>query len=143
MQEIIKKLLDHVKENCTPVDREKRFSEMLDECYSFEKVGGPFEHMSPAKVLEEMDPIAFRCGVNDFGDGEGWIEVEGSDYVQDEVEKAKEEFMEELERKESDLSAEIDKMEADEDHDLEDLGQLKRDLHEVESDIQSIKSHSF
>lgn len=143
MQEIIKKLLDHVKENCTPVDREKRFSEMLDECYSFKKVGGPFEHMSPARVLQEMDPIAFRCGVNDFGDGEGWIEVEGSDYDQRDVEKAKAEFLEELEAEVSPLELEIEEMEADEDHNIQKLAILKQDLMELTAEIAAVNAHSF
>jgi hypothetical protein len=143
MQEIIKKLLDHVKENCTPIDREKRFSEMLDECYSFEKVGGPFEHMSPAKVLEEMDPIAFRCGVNDFGDEEGWIEVEGSDYDQRDVEKAKAEFLADLEAEVSPLELEIEEMEADEDHNIQKLAILKQDLMELTAEIAAVNAHSF
>lgn len=62
------KVIERVKEELSPVDIEESFADTLDECYSFEKVGGPFEHMSPSRVLKEIDPTAFRCGVNDYAD---------------------------------------------------------------------------
>lgn len=61
-------------------DRDQRFRDMLDECYSFKGVGGPFEHMLPSCVLEEMDPVAFRCGVNDFEDSDDTLEEFDGEY---------------------------------------------------------------
>lgn len=89
-------LIAFVVSECTAIDREERFDQMLDECYDFSAVGGPFAHMSPSSVLKECDPTAYRCGVNDYADGEGWIEIEGESYESDEVEKAREEFLDEL-----------------------------------------------
>jgi hypothetical protein len=70
------RLAELVKEELKPVDLDQRFRDMLDDCYSFKDVGGPFSGMSPSRVLEEMDPVAFRCGSNDAND-EDTEEYEG------------------------------------------------------------------
>ena len=51
-----------VKEELTPVDLEQRFDDTLDEIYGpeFEKLGGPFSHMTPSDVLRKVDPVAHR-----------------------------------------------------------------------------------
>ena len=46
------------------------YDESLDDCYTFDEVGGPFKGMSPARVLSEVDPTAYRCGLNDYNDAE-------------------------------------------------------------------------
>ena len=96
-RDIVKELKDHVASNCTPVDREQRFRDMLDDCYSLEGVGGPFANMTPSRVLEECDPTAFRCGVNDYEDSEDWVEIGGCYYERSNVEEAREEFISDLE----------------------------------------------
>lgn len=71
------------------------YNEMLDDCFSFASVGGPFEHMSPARVLAEVDPTAYRCGFNDWLDsldsGEGFKAhddlVERRGELEDEIEE--------------------------------------------------------
>jgi hypothetical protein len=104
----IREMIDHVKQECSIIDREERFRQMLDECYSFDSVGGPFAYMVPSKVLEEMDPTAFRCAVNDYIDGEETYEIDGETYDQREVDEAKDEFIEELEAEISALEEERD-----------------------------------
>lgn len=90
-------LLEYIRDNCTAIDREERFRDVLDEIYSFDSVGGPFAHMSPSRVLEEVDPVAFRCGVNDFMDGENTVEIFGDEYDADEAEQARERYADEVE----------------------------------------------
>jgi hypothetical protein len=97
MRNIIAELETKIAADCTPVDREAAFNDMLDECYSFADVGGPFAHMLPSRVLLECDPVAHRCGVNDYADGMEWVEVGSETYQQDDVEAAKQELIDELE----------------------------------------------
>lgn len=96
-----------VRDNLTKIDREERFDAMLDECYSFEKVGGPFAHMSPSSVLKECDPTAYRCGVNDW-DGDDWTEVDGETYDRREVQEQIDELVSELESEIETLEEEIE-----------------------------------
>ena len=42
---------------------EEKFRQMLDECYPALQIG--YLTFSPSRVLEELDPIAFACGVAD------------------------------------------------------------------------------
>lgn len=125
-----------VVSECTSVDREARFDSMLDDCYSFSEIGGPFAHMSPSSVLKECDPTAYRCGVNDFADSEGWIEIEGENYESDDVEKAREEFLDGLryEVKEiEDARDDADQLPLD----------LERELEALESSIAELEAHTF
>jgi hypothetical protein len=75
-----------IVENCTAIDREQAFRDMLDDCYGETEIAGMKYQTS--RVLEEVDPIAFRCGVNDyFGNGD-YVEVEGGTYHKDDADKA-------------------------------------------------------
>lgn len=141
--EIITKLEAHIASECKAINREERFDAMLDEVYSFESVGGPFASMSPSRVLKECDPIAHRCGVNDYGDGEGWVEVSGEDYESDDVDKARAEFVEGLESEISDLETEIEDLETDEEHDASELAGKQRKLAELQTDLKAVEAHSF
>ena len=71
----------------TEVDTSTAYDDMLDECYSLESVGGPFAHMLASRVLEEVDPIAYRCGQNDYEDSQrdDWEEIDGTYYDRREV----------------------------------------------------------
>ena len=83
------------------VDTEKAFNEMLDDCYSFKSVGGPFQYLCPSMVLFECLPTDYRCGLNDYVDAEvtdgRWEEVNGDYYDADEVEKLKDKIREQIE----------------------------------------------
>jgi len=88
--EIERRTVARVREELTPVDLEQAFDEMIDECYSFDGIGGPFEHMSPSRVLAEMDPTARRCGIADMSDNEDYEEIGGDSYDRREVERIRE-----------------------------------------------------
>lgn len=62
------RIAERVKDELTALDVEAQYRDMLDDCYSFESVGGIFAGMSPARVLEEVDPVAYRCGMGDYQD---------------------------------------------------------------------------
>ena len=50
---------------------EDMYDDMLDECYPEVVIGNM--RYSPARVLKDTDPIAYRCGLND------WLDAEMSD----------------------------------------------------------------
>ena len=62
------------------IDIEEATIEMLNDSYSFEKVGGPFAHMSAGDVLKDYDPCAFRQEVCNYQDymirTDMWIEYD-------------------------------------------------------------------
>ena len=49
-------------------EAEESYDDMLNDCYNFSCVGGLFENMLPSHVLESVDPIAYRCGFDDYVD---------------------------------------------------------------------------
>ena len=106
----MKTLIEHITSNCCAIDTESVYDDMINECYSLEKVGGPFAHMLASRVLKEVDPIAYRCGFSDFADSqrEFWAEVDGDYYERREAEKAKEEFVAELQAKAEKIEAELE-----------------------------------
>ena len=86
----IKDLEDYIVSECTIVDRETAFAESLDS-------DGPIDvrglSMMPSDIWKEMDPTAFRCGVNDYADGEPWTEVQGETYDNEDIGNALESFL--------------------------------------------------
>jgi len=105
-QEIEKRVAERVEQELTPVDTEEMYNEMLDDCYSFESVGGPFTCMEPHRVLEEVDPIAYRCGKNDYEDS-----------LRDEYEDINENFYDKKEVQDirDEVEAEVEEEQAEED----------------------------
>jgi hypothetical protein len=49
-----------------PVDLEQLYRDMLDECEPEVKVAGL--SFCASRIVEELDPVAFRCGVCDYAD---------------------------------------------------------------------------
>ena len=112
---------DRVVANCQAFSMEESYDEMLNGCYSFKSVGGPFGHMKPASVLEEMDPTAYRCGLNDYADSMRDTAVElsnGDYYTVDDCNEVKAEI-------ETELESELEELQADEDSDKEELEALE------------------
>ncbi len=103
-------LIAYIESNVTEIDLEKRFDAMLDECYSFKNIGGPFAYMNPSDVLREVDPTQYRIGVSEMTEEEGIFEINNSYYDGEEVEKYKEEFKDDLESAASDLEEEIEEL---------------------------------
>jgi hypothetical protein len=130
--ETLKDLAAHIAANCTPVDREAAFDAMLDDCYTFEKMGDPFASMSPSRVLRECDPIAYRCGVNDYADGEEWTEIGSETYETEAAEIARTEFVGELETEADELEREVDEID-----DMPEGEKLRADLATLRENINA------
>ena len=86
---------------------EEEYKEMLNECY------GEFHGFEYSSILEELDPTAFRCGLNDYCDNKDvkdtqeWIEAnEKVESFQNEIEN--------LEASIEDLEIEIEDLENEE-----------------------------
>lgn len=140
---VIDRLIEHIQDNCKAIDIDQQYDDMLDECYSLESVGGPFACMSASRVLQEVDPVAYRCGKNDWVDGNEWLEI-GSDYYDsDSVKRARDEFLEGLDSEISDLETEIEDTESDEGHNVSELAASKRKLEELRADFDLAKKHTF
>lgn len=145
---VITSLLAHIVNECRAVDREAAFDSMLDECYSFSSVGGPFAHMSPSSVLRECDPTAHRCGVNDYADGMDWTEVDGETYEDSEIEAARESFADtkrdEITAKETEL-ADIEEQASQEDGAdwREETAKVKAEIATLETELAEIEGYSF
>ena len=139
----IQDLIQHITDECKAVDREERFDALLDDCYDFSKVGGPFEHMSPSTVLKECDPIAYRCGVNDYADGEGWLEIGGDYYESSDVEEARESFVDELESELSDLEAELEELNIEEDRQEPEIDRIQSEISALSAFIKECRNYSF
>lgn len=112
VKSIVSRLEAFITEELTAPDLEELYDSMLDDCYSFKQVGGPFENMSPSRVLKEVDPIAYRCGLNDWAD-QDYVEVGGKMYGKEEVREKQEEFCEQIRGEIEDLEEEIEEREAE------------------------------
>jgi hypothetical protein len=60
------KIIDRIKAELTPVDLEQRYRDTLDEIYPEVKIG--CARYWPSKIVEELSPTDFRCGVVDYAD---------------------------------------------------------------------------
>jgi hypothetical protein len=99
LKELLEQWRARIESDCDKVDMEAMYSDMLDECYSFESVGGPFVYMSPSKVLESMDSTAFRCGLNDYADSmrDEYVELSNGHYRVEDCGLVKDEIVDEWE----------------------------------------------
>ena len=97
MKTVEERMIEAIKRGeLSAPDRDQKFRDMIDECYSFKLVGGIFATMQPSRVLEEMDPIAFRCGVNDYEDSDDSLEeFEGDYYDKDKLDELRDECQQE------------------------------------------------
>lgn len=146
MRDIIQELHDKIADDCTPVDADKAYADCLDECYSFKDVGGIFAYMQPSKVLQEMDPTAYRCGFNDWLDGENFYEVDGEYYYGTDLERVRDELIDELESELSDLQEELDEEEPETDGWSEAYHRQQDKMTEVntlEELLQKLRKHTF
>ena len=113
------RLTTRIKDELEALDTDKLYDDMLDEVYSFSKVGGPFENMLPSKVLFDCDPIAYRCGYSDWLDSERdrIIEIEGDYFDREKVEAIRDEIVAELDAEIASLDEELAELSRDEDSD--------------------------
>jgi len=84
-----------------PVDLEQLYRDMLDECEPEVKVAGL--SFCASRIVEELDPVAFRCGVCDYADSlvndSITEEIDGNHYDWREAES----IVEEVEAEEEEL----------------------------------------
>ena len=92
-----------------PDDYEDQFDESLDDSIPEIEIG--CLTYSPAHVLKNVDPIAYRCGLNDFIDS---LDVEDSDEY-----KALQTEIDQLQSDSEDLESEIEDLESE----IEDLNE--------------------
>jgi hypothetical protein len=80
-------------------DYEKSYKECLDDSGTVEVAGISFD---PSQILEELDPTAYRCGLNDY--------VDSKDKEEDPKFKELEKELEELESELVDLESELEEI---------------------------------
>lgn len=155
-QEKLKQLKSRIRDEHDSVSMEDLYDSMLDECYSFEKVGGSFTYLKPSNVLKEMRPTDYRCGLADYSDSVSseYVEVFCDEYYRTEdVEETKNEMVYEIEQEIAGLENELndldndlknlEKMEPNSPEDKEDLrdqiNEVKENISELEEDIQALE----
>jgi len=144
VRDIIQELHDKVKDDLTELDVDSMYDDMLDECYDLSEVGGPFSHMLASKVLEECDPIAYRCGFTDWLDSlsDQYYEVDGNYYHGPDLERVKDELIDELEDETGDLQTQLDDMsEADIDAGVDEV--VQQQIDELEELVAKLRKYSF
>ena len=85
-----------------PEDYQDQFDELLDDSSPEIEIGSLT--YSPSHVLKNVDPVAYRCSLNDFVDS---LDVEDSDEY-----KALQEEIDQLESDKEDLESEIEDLES-------------------------------
>ncbi len=134
-------MIAHVVSELNAIDVEQRFRDMLDEIYDFDNVGGPFSHMLPSEVLEEMDPIAFRCGCADHSSSEDWYEINGDQYEIREVDEAADEYIADLESQLTDLESDLAELEANEEEDG--ASETKQQIANLQAEIDACQKYKW
>lgn len=144
------RLNSHVISECREVDVGSSYDEMLDDCYSLDKVGGPFSGMSASRVLREVDPVCYRCGMSDYLESQRdqWVEIEGNHYEAREAEEAKEAFLDELRNDLEEIESEITELEESAEEGEPDtwsaeLAELNPRAVELRDQIAAVEAHSF
>ena len=84
-----------------PDDFADQFDDMLDESGTVEAGGYSFY---PSRILKELDPVAYRCGLNDFADS--YFDKEETDEY-----RSLQEEIDQLESDIEDLESEIEDLE--------------------------------
>lgn len=144
-QDIIAQLEARIAEEKIPVDLEERFRNLLDELYSFDAIGGPFSGMSPSRVLEEVDPVAFRVGVSEY-DASEFVEVDGEHYETASAENVRDDMIDEIDFEIQDIQNEIDDDDLEEDGDKmseEERAEKEAELDKLAEKMQELKDHTF
>jgi hypothetical protein len=157
MTKAVDELMERIRDELSPVDADKSYDDFLDEVYSFKSVGGIFAYMQPSQVLEQMDPVAYRCGFTDWLDGEDLIDVGvGCDeyYLREDMEQVQDDLVSELESELSDRKDELDelkdqraKLESDEDEAIGNteasIEITQNEIAALEQKIKELKDHVF
>lgn len=130
-------MLEHVTSECSPVDVEKVYDEMLNECSECCQL---CEQFGASRILKELDPTAYRCGMVDYVDSLRLIEIEGAEYEPGDVDKAQEEFIDELKSELSDLQTELDETDPE---DIKEQRRINSAIVEKEQEIDDCERHQW
>ena len=91
MNKIDEMLEARIKEELTPIHIEDYYTAALDDIYPVVQICGLT--FSPSQIVKELDPTAFRCGMQDYLDGDDTLEYVADEwYIAYEVEKLREEI---------------------------------------------------
>lgn len=133
-------LENKILETLSPIDVEEAYREMLDDCYETVEVGGL--SFCPSRVVEELDPTAFRCGMSDYADSmsDQWIEVCGDYYDLDKIMEIRDDIVSELEDEDADLEEEIDALMEDEEPDTEEINKLSKRRQEIFAEKEELEN---
>lgn len=142
------KLLARITDNLTPLDTEDMYRSMLEECYGDIEVAGLT--FSAARIVEELDPTAFRCGLVDYVDSLSLVEINGDYYEQDAVEAERDSLIADLEMEVDELKGDIDQINDDILDETLDSGEGEFQIREVQekidaltAEIEEIKEYTF
>ena len=143
IENIIAELETRIAADCKIVDREAAFNECLDAEGEVNVAGLTF---MPSQIWREMDPTAHRCGVNDYADGQDWVEVRGETYQQDDAEAIKTDLTDDLDSQKTDLEGELDAEENPDEGETvnaEEVARMKAEIEAIESQLAELEKHSF
>jgi len=142
------KLLSQIHNNLSPLDTEDMYRSMLEECYGEIEVAGLT--FSAARIVEELDPTAFRCGLVDYIYSLSLVEIHGDYYEQDAVEAERDSLVTDLENELSDLEDELLENEKDIKNETisEEAGnaeseELQDKIAKLTAEIEEIKEYCF
>ena len=141
IKNIVAELERRIADELSPIDTERAYRDMLDECSeqcAFCKSLG-----SPSRLLLELDPVAYRCGQNDFEDSrrDEWTEVDGNYYETREVDKIKEALLDELTDELNKLEEERDELE--EGAEQSEFNRIEDEISEASAQVAELEKHSF
>lgn len=138
-ENIITRLETLISEECTKIDREAAFAASLDESGPVNVCGLQF---NPSQIWKELDPTAFRCGVNDFADGEDWSEVDGETYATSDCEEQKDNLVSELEDDLQALEENLEDLQNGEEDESQ-MQDLKAEIATLTAQLAQLNKHGF
>lgn len=144
MSDAIKKMIEFIVSECVPEDMDQRYDEMLDEC---SESCATCKMYGASRILKEMDPVAYRCGFNDWIDGELKETVVTLDddsvyYDKTEATDAWDEHCCELEQELADTESELEDMQnADNHEDNDDIQHVKDKISQLTEQIKECRAY--
>jgi len=129
-----------ILEELSAIDVEEAYRDMLDDRYEEARIG--YLTFSPSRIVEELDPTAFRCGLSDYADSnsDSWFELDGEYYDWDKVKEIRNEIVRELEDEDYDLEQEIEDLTGEEEPDTEEINKLSKRRQEILAEIKELES---
>lgn len=131
------KLKEKIIENLQRINIDEQYDDTLDECFSFKCVGGIFAHMLPSRVLQECDPVAYRCGFSDYIESQDLVEINGDYYDRTDCEEQRDKLFDEMDAQKDELAEKRETMEAHKLH-LVDQADYQKAIDAINEQIDEI-----